>query len=620
MAELWIGPAVDSAGVSLRRGDGIPAELWNSLGRNIAPESVVTADSHQIVVPVERFLAKRNWLGATLNRYGCTPEVDLGIRTLLDRADREREEVKKALEGAQPALDSEQTRKRLDGTRFIRDLKTFQIRDAGRILSLSHGANFSVPGAGKTTVAYAVYEAEHAAERVARMLVVAPLSAFDAWLGEVEVCFDQAPKIERFEGKITSGTEIVLVNYQRLAANYGVLAEWVLEADCLVVLDEAHRMKRGRDGEWGSRCLDLAHLANRRDILTGTPAPQHPSDFVPLMEFVWPHQSRRILPAETNQKEPSAQTLATISNRLRPLFSRTSKDELGLKAPQIRAEVLEMKPLQEEIYEALRTKMRRALNSSAGERSQIGDLGSVVMYLLEGATNPALLGEALGGEAPELSWPAEPIPAGSALAEKILEYGRLETPRKFEKLAAVVASNAARGRKTLVWSNFIGNLIELAERVLLPYQPALIYGEIPSGEDPNKTTRESELRRFREDDRCQVLLANPAAMSEGVSLHMVCHDAVYLERTFNAGQYLQSIDRIHRLGLPATVETRITFLVSAGTVDEAVDDRVAVKAERLGQMLSDRGLATMSLPDEEGYGEWIDVEDVSALFRHLEGS
>jgi len=620
VAELWIGAAAGLAGVSLRRGDAIPPELWNSLGRNIAPGSAVIVDSDQIVVPVERFLARRNWLGATLNSYDCTPEVDPAIRHLLDRADHEREQVKEALNGERSALDSDQMRKRLDGTRFIRDLKSFQIRDAGRILSLSHGANFSVPGAGKTTVAYAVYEAEHAAGNVARMLVVAPLSAFDAWLGEAEVCLNPAPTIERFDGKIASGTEIVLVNYQRLAGSYDVLAEWVLESDCLVVLDEAHRMKRGRDGEWGSRCLDLAHLAARRDILTGTPAPQHPSDFGSLMEFVWPHQSRRILPAETFQKEPSAQTLVTISNRLRPLFSRTSKDELGLKAPQIRAEVLEMKPLQQEIYEALQTKMRRTLGSSAGERSRIGDLGSVVMYLLEGATNPGLLAEALGGEAPELSWPAEPIPAGSALAEKILEYGRLETPRKFEKLAALVAANAAQGRKTLVWSNFIGNLTELAERVLLPYYPALIYGAIPSGEDPNRTTRESELRRFREEDHCQVLLANPAAMSEGVSLHMVCHDAVYLERSFNAGQYLQSIDRIHRLGLPAEADTRITFLVSAGTVDETVDERVAIKAKRLGEMLSDHGLATMSLPDEEGYGEWIDAEDVSALFRHLGGS
>ena len=49
-----------------------------------------------------------------------------------------------------------------------------------------------------------------------------------------------------------------------------------------------------------------------------------------------------------------------------------------------------------------------------------------------------------------------------------------------------------------------------------------------------------------------VLLANPQAMSEGISLHLECHDAIWLDRTYNAGQYLQGIDRIHRLGPPRT--------------------------------------------------------------------
>jgi hypothetical protein len=52
-------------------------------------------------------------------------------------------------------------------------------------------------------------------------------------------------------------------------------------------------------------------------------------------------------------------------------------------------------------------------------------------------------------------------------------------------------------------------------------------------------------------------------------------------------------------------------------VDETVDDRVRVKAERLSEMLSDPNLVTMALPDEDAYGNWIDVEDVDALFAHL---
>jgi len=240
------------------------------------------------------------------------------------------------------------------------------------------------------------------------------------------------------------------------------------------------------------------------------------------------------------------------------------------------------------------------------------------MYLLEAATNPGLLASALGAERPEFAWPPDPIPPDSALAEKITAYSRLETPAKLEKLVALVDANANAGRKTLVWSNFTGNLLELYDRVLAPYRPALIYGEVPpTGDDPAQASRESELSRFREEDSCMVLIANPAAMSEGVSLHMACNDAVYLERNFNAGQYLQSLDRIHRLGLSPDKETRITFLVSAETIDETVDEMVAIKAERLGRMLSDEALTTMALPDLENYGEWIDTDDVSALLAHL---
>ena len=138
---------------------------------------------------------------------------------------------------------------------------------------------------------YAVYEALRMQGTVDRLLVVAPLSAFDAWVEEAVESLSPAPQIGRVEEGIPRGAEVVLVNYQRLVSKYGPIAAWVLEHDCHVVLDEAHRMKRGRNGEWGAACLDLAQLARRRDILTGTPAPQHPSDFEALLNFLWPHQA-----------------------------------------------------------------------------------------------------------------------------------------------------------------------------------------------------------------------------------------------------------------------------------------------------------------------------------------
>jgi SNF2 family DNA or RNA helicase len=245
------------------------------------------------------------------------------------------------------------------------------------------------------------------------------------------------------------------------------------------------------------------------------------------------------------------------------------------------------------------------------------------MYLLEAATNPGLLPAGSSEDDPiEFKHPPLDIPIGSRLSTLMAEYSKYETPAKFIMILKIVEANVRLGRKTLIWSSFVRNLLTL-ERMMARYRPAIIYGGIPReahAGDASKT-REGELRRFRGNDDCMLLLANPAATSEGVSLHHICHDAVYLDRTFNAGHYLQSIDRIHRLGLTKGQATRITFLITASTIDEAVNRRVAEKATQLGRLLNDPDVVTMALPDEEDIGPPIDDSemDLEALFAHLRG-
>jgi SNF2 family DNA or RNA helicase len=509
-------------------------------------------------------------------------------------------------------------------SRFGRALRDFQRRDLAKLLTLPHGANFSVPGAGKTAVTYGLYEVERLLGHVRQLLVVAPLSAFEAWQTEAARCFGTPPTIHRYNGAIPWGTEVLLVNYQRLKEpHFEQIVAWAFAAPTQVVLDEAHRMKRGQHGEWGRACLQLAYVAQRRDILTGTPAPHSPRDFVALLDYLWPNQARRILPGTALQPEPPPGAMELVNDAIAPLFVRTTKSELGLMPPRLHVEPVALTGLQEEIYDALRGQYAGMFDLSRVDRTMLAQMGEVTMYLLEAASNPALLaGRTPSQGAIPFRYPSLSVPPGSKLADLIARYHRHEIPAKFRKLAIMVEENAGQGRKTLVWSNFVGNLLAL-ERMLARYRPALVYGGVPSGEDPPEPgmrTRERELVRFRSDPHCLVLLANPAALGEGVSLHETCHDAVYLERTFNAGQYLQSLDRIHRLGLAPDTETRITFLQMQGTIDERVDERVAVKAERLGAMLNDPDVVAMALPDEEEYGEAIeDLDDLSALFGHLRG-
>jgi len=606
--------------IEVIRGEEVPDSFWLVVRAEWGSDGRLPARS--ILVPVERFLSQLSWLSPACRRYGIGVDWDRRSRQLVVSANNERRTLSEVL--GRPDAFTVDVDARLATGRFKRPLHAFQSRDLAHLLELPHGANFSVPGAGKTTVAYATYEAERLGGRVSQILVVAPLSAFSAWMEEAELCFDPVPVVACYDGGVVyREAEVLLVNYHRLAASYETIARWVLSKPTLVILDEAHRMKRGWSGQWGSACLGMAYLATRRDILTGTPAPQALTDLEALLEFVWPGQSRRILPPHVLGDGGSPPAAAhRVANLIRPLFVRTTKQELGLLPPSYRVVEIPLTGLHSDIYRALLDQYVGQFDLGRRDRVTFAQMGEVVMYLLEAATNPALLVAGSSRWDPiEFRHPPLEVPPDSRLADLLANYGRYETPRKFVELARIVEVNARNGRKTLVWSNFVRNL-ETLRRMLQRYRPAMIHGGIPSDitQPAGLVTREAELMRFRRDPQCMVLLANPAATGEGVSLHDVCHDAVYLDRTFNAGLYLQSVDRIHRLGLAPDQETRIIFLLTSSTVDEVVDRRVRDKAERLGSMLDDPDIITMALPDEEDYGPAIDTEeDLAALFAHLRG-
>ena len=69
-----------------------------------------------------------------------------------------------------------------------RTLKEFQLRDLIHLNALENGANFSVPGAGKTTVTFALHTLLRAREN--HLIVVAPKSATQVWKDIVFECME----------------------------------------------------------------------------------------------------------------------------------------------------------------------------------------------------------------------------------------------------------------------------------------------------------------------------------------------------------------------------------------------------------------------------------------------
>lgn len=488
------------------------------------------------------------------------------------------------------------------GSMWRANLTGFQRRDIAKLLSLRHGANFSVPGAGKTRVGLAVFHALRQSSGIERLLIVGPKSCYESWQHENSECFERPLRMEVFAKQNDPVAEVLIVNYERLDGAVNDLGAWLAARPSMLLLDEAHRMKLGAEGTYGAACLALGTRARRRLILTGTPAPNGAKDLENLFSFVWPGHGRR-----TVTQAVAGGDLGKASQVLRPLFTRTTKNELGLPplTPQVR--LIPLPPLHKEVYEAL---VGRLSARASGSEEDFQALGKIIVYMLMAATSPALLAvgtttyEPLAYQVPPLA-----VPEGAALFDLMRDLPSYEMSPKYQEVLAIVAANAAAGRKTLVWSTFVRSLMTL-QRILGRFSPAMVYG--------GTQDRDAEINRFRNDPECMVLLSNPATLGEGISLHHDCHDAVYVDRDFAAGRFLQSLDRIHRLGLDPGTETRVTVLASEGTIDEVVAQRLTDKLQFMGRILDDPAVQELADLDEEpAIGGGLDQGDLQALMGHL---
>jgi SNF2 family DNA or RNA helicase len=601
----------------------VPEGAWAEVSSVLFAYGASPGGNALVVTPLFLRMAALD-LGELLIRHELDVSYDDGVRRLLEahfqevQARQEAERDPSALSGAEI-----RSLVNADG-RFTRDLTGTQIRDLGRLLKLAHGANFSVPGAGKTTALLAVYEACKGKGLVDTLLVVAPKNAFLAWEDEVLACYPDEtarPRIARIAGGqvqalqvLLDDPEIGLITYQFLPNVLDAVASWARRHSMHIVLDESHRIKAGANGVYGFSALQLSGVAVRRDVLTGTPMPNSPEDLRAQLEFLWPGQ--QVLPEQRLKTEESGEVLGQVQKSVSPLYVRTTKRELHLPTLQIVPVAVELGRLQRELYELLRSEAKRlAARFSPLDVRLLRKLGSHVLKLLQAASNPMLLvsAEEIDVEEQDGSW--------SAVWDLLREIARTEKPAKVAKAVELAERSLALNpnAKVLIWSSFVQNVLAL-ERMLEPHGPVTLYGAIATGSDEEADTREGRIRRFHTDPECRVLIANPAACGEGISLHKACHHAIYVDRTFNAAHFLQSIDRIHRLGLAENVITRVEILEARSTIDSRVANRLKAKIDSMSLILNDPGLAALAydpLDVVEDFPAGIQPEDIEEILDHI---
>lgn len=485
-----------------------------------------------------------------------------------------------------------------------RRLKDHQLKAALHLLAVENGANFSVPGSGKTTVVLSVYAWLRARGIVSALFVVGPTSCFGPWKAEFKAVLGRDARHttlaggdvrDRHDAYIAARhdhCELYLTTFQTLQRDWSRVRDLFAEAPerFFLIIDEAHYMKQV-GGAWASAALNVAQLATRRCVLTGTPFPRTYSDAFNLFDVLWPRttplsREDRLRIEVLAQKHDDDGAAAMLTATIGPLFYRVRKDDLGLAEQHFHPPIMvEMGQHEKYVYDAILDRIRTAsMDDYLRDIDLLTRLRRGRMTRLRQAVSYAkLLASAVDDYGENL------IGHTRALADVIRQYDELEVPGKIRALKGLVRRLRSKGEKVLVWSNFIGTLKLIRDQLASEGNGVrLLFGETPTEATPlgDELSREEIIAAFVEPGSgIDILVANPAACAESISLHKTCSHAVYYDLSYNCAQYLQSLDRIHRVGGSETRTANYYFLQYAATLDQDVLDNVQAKARRMSAIV-----------------------------------
>ncbi|MBQ8836840.1 MAG: DEAD/DEAH box helicase family protein [Clostridia bacterium] len=496
-----------------------------------------------------------------------------------------------------------------------RKLRERQMWDSFFMCAMQKSANFSVPGSGKTASVLGMYAYLRAKELVSRIVVICPKNAFGSWMDEFSVCFDgieplKVLNIHSSDYKNTAARKnaimfesgrcnLILVNYESVGSLCDALCS-VVKSNTLLVFDEVHKVKRV-GGEHAEHALKIAADSRFTVALTGTPIPNTYLDVYNLLHIMFPNEYDTFfdfpLPMLRN---PRGADVEEINNKLQPFFCRTTKDQLGVP-PANPDSILSVKAseTENELLHILKMKYRKNRLALFIRILQLESNPKMLLQSLSLADFKYLLDD--GADVYEIDY-----------ADYSREVERLingcGTPTKFLACVDLAKKLKNDGKPLIIWCIFKDSINRLAETLEENGIPTrCVYGEVPLEE------RQSILADFK-SGKFKVLLTNPHTLAESVSLHSVCHDAIYFEYSYNLVHLLQSKDRIHRLGLPEGQYTQYEFLQLAyntddgeWSMDSAVYDSLKAKEKTMLDAIDRKVLET--LPTSE--------EDLEMIFKDL---
>ncbi|OGX33970.1 MAG: hypothetical protein A3I43_01590 [Omnitrophica WOR_2 bacterium RIFCSPLOWO2_02_FULL_50_19] len=583
------------------------AKKFNGYSIQLSPDSLI------LVYDIANYLRENNILYI----------VDQDVKRILDQFEGGVSELKAAL-----ATGDKLKHKKVPSLKFPhfkRVLKPYQVPAVTHMLQVAHAANFSVPGSGKTSIVLAAFDVLKKSKQIDKLLVVGPRASFMPWEDEFLQCFGRKPISDRISGNKNSRLmqyrhsekfELILMTYQIASNDINALISLLRKEKIFLVVDESHNIKRLQGGKWADSLLALAPFACKRAILSGTPVPNSLQDIWTQMSFLWPNQMVLGERDEFKFKLGGGEeaVASEIRDKIFPLYWRIQKKDLKLPEPRFHRIEVKMGKWQSAIYNALAAKILADVVKNTEDRQKLRIWRRARMIrLLQSSSNPSLLSQ----YSTEFKIP--PLDGGGLpISELISNYSAYEMPAKIKQAELIARELIKKKQKVIIWSVFILNILTLG-KLLKDFKPRIIYGDIPKDENEDENVnREKMIREFKSQEQFPLLIANPSACAESVSLHNVCRHAIYLDRTFNGAQYMQSLDRIHRIGLDPKKHVHYYILKAKDSIDDVVDKRLTEKMARLLRLLNDDfNVLDLDSSMEDITDESGEEADFNAMIKYL---
>jgi SNF2 family DNA or RNA helicase len=436
----------------------------------------------------------------------------------------------------------------------------YQIETVHRVLRTLRGRALlsDEVGLGKTIEALMVLVEYQLRGMAKRVLVLAPPALVRQWVGELAAKASILARTTDREGDAVWRGDGVVVASLATARMQRTAPVVQAEQWDLVIVDEAHRVKRRGSSSWklvdGLRSRFLL-------LLTATPIETELEELYQLVTLLKPGQFATPAAFRRRFVDPASPTSPKNREALRELLGevmvRNTRASCGLKLPPRYVSTIVVDPAVDE--RALYTATLGALRAASEPRAR----RTAGLLLLEAGSSPAAVRETLDKL------------GGDPLFDAIAVAARVDETRKGRALVDIARAGRAqvlvftRYRATARW------LVDLLAREHISH--AAVHGEL-SGND-----KQAALATFRAGD-VQVLVSTDIG-SEGHNLQH-CHRLVNFDLPWNPMVIEQRIGRLHRFG--QTSEVEVFNLCARGSMEERIlgvlHDRVRLFELVVGEM------------------------------------